>query len=234
MWKALEEIKEFADKLEGATDLNTALTQLIRSKIKEHKRILFSGNNYSNEWKKEAKRRGLLNLESTVDALPLYTNKKNVELFEKHKVLSKNEIHSRMEILLENYSNIIHIEALTAIDIARKHIIPSVVGYQAFLLNESVLKEQCAKKLSRKLEEDLLGKISDLAEKFYDSLEKLDQDEKKYNKTWANLKKAKFCKNVLLKDMQVLRDYADQMELLIGKEYIKFPTYEDILYSVKY
>lgn len=229
-----DELRDFADKLENATDFNTALSQLIKSKIKEHKRILFSGNNYSNEWKKEAKQRGLLNLESTVDALPLYTNKKNVELFEKHKVLSKNEIHSRMEILLENYSNIIHIEALTAIDIARKHIIPSVVGYQSFLLKESVLKEQCAKKLSRKLEEDLLGKISELAEKFYDSLEKLDQDEKKYNKAWSNLKKAKFCKDVLLKEMQVLRGYADKMELLIGKEYIKFPTYEDILYSVKY
>lgn len=229
-----DELRDFADKLENATDFNTALSQLIKSKIKEHKRILFSGNNYSNEWKKEAKQRGLLNLESTVDALPLYTNKKNVELFEKHKVLSKNEIHSRMEILLENYSNIIHIEALTAIDIARKHVIPSVVGYQSFLLKESVLKEQCAKKLSRKLEEDLLGKISELAEKFYDSLEKLDQDEKKYNKAWPNLKKAKFCKDVLLKEMQVLRGYADKMELLIGKEYIKFPTYEDILYSVKY
>lgn len=229
-----DELKEFADKLESATDFNTALNQLIKSKIKEHKRILFSGNNYSAEWKKEAKKRGLLNLESTVDALPLYAQKKNIELFEKHKVLSKNEIHSRTEILLENYSNIIHIEALTAIDIARKHIIPSVVGYQGFLLNETVLKEKCAKKLSRKMEEDLLGKISDLAEKFYESLEKLDLDEKKYNKSWDNLEKAKFCKNVLLKEMQTLRKYADQMELLIGKEYINFPTYEDILYSVKY
>ena len=135
---------------------------------------------------------------------------------------------------IENYSNIVHIEALTAIDIARKHIVPSIVSYQAFLLNETVLKEKCAKKLSRKLEEDLLGKISELAEKFYESLEKLDESEKKYNKTWTNLKKAKFCKDILLKEMQNLRGYADKMELLLGKEYIKFPTYEDILYSVKY
>ena len=229
-----DELKEFADKLENATDFNTELNALIKSKIKEHKRILFSGNNYSKEWKKEAKKRGLLNLESTVDALPLYNQKKNIELFEKHRVLSRNEINSRMEILLENYSNIVHIEALTAIDIARKHIIPSIVSYQAFLLNETVLKEKCSQKLSTKLEQDLLEKISDLAEKFYDSLGKLDLNEKKYNKTWDNLKKAKFCKNVLLKEMQVLRGYADQMELLIGKEYIEFPTYEDILYSVKY
>ena len=229
-----DELKEFADKLENATDFNQELNALIKAKIKKHKRILFSGNNYSNEWKKEAKKRGLLNLQSTVDALPLYGQKKNVELFEKHKVLSKNEINSRMEILLENYSNIVHIEALTAIDIARKHIVPSIVSYQAFLLNETVLKEKCAKKLSRKLEEDLLGKISELAEKFYESLEKLDESEKKYNKTWTNLKKAKFCKDILLKEMQNLRGYADKMELLLGKEYIKFPTYEDILYSVKY
>ena len=229
-----DELKEFADKLENATDFNQELNALIKAKIKKHKRILFSGNNYSNEWKKEAKKRGLLNLQSTVDALPLYGQKKNVELFEKHKVLSKNEINSRMEILLENYSNIVHIEALTAIDIARKHIVPSIVSYQAFLLNETVLKEKCAKKLSRKLEEDLLGKISELAEKFYESLEKLDESEKKYNKTWTNLKKAKFCKDILLKEMQNLRGYADKMELLLGKEYIKFPSYEDILYSVKY
>ena len=229
-----DELKEFADKLENATDFNQELNALIKAKIKKHKRILFSGNNYSNEWKKEAKKSGLLNLQSTVDALPLYGQKKNVELFEKHKVLSKNEINTRMEILLENYSNIVHIEALTAIDIARKHIVPSIVSYQAFLLNETVLKEKCAKKLSRKLEEDLLGKISELAEKFYESLEKLDESEKKYNKTWTNLKKAKFCKDILLKEMQNLRGYADKMELLLGKEYIKFPTYEDILYSVKY
>ncbi len=229
-----DELKEFADKLENATDFNTELNKLIKAKIKEHKRILFSGNNYSTEWKKEAKKRGLLNLQSTVDALPLYNQTKNVELFEKHKVLSGSEIHSRMEILLENYSNIVHIEALTAIDIARKHIIPSVLAYQTFLLKSHDLKEKCGVKFSRKMEEDLLGKISELAEKFYESLQKLDLDEKKYNKTWPNLKKAKFCKSVLLKEMQSLRNYADQMELLMGKEYINFPTYEDILYSVKY
>ena len=127
-----DELKEFADKLESAEDFNATLNALIKEKIKEHKRILFSGNNYSEEWEKEAKKRGLLNLKSTVDALPLYTQKKNIELFTKHNVLSENEIHSRMEILLENYSNIVHIEALTAIDIARKHIIPSIISYQTF------------------------------------------------------------------------------------------------------
>lgn len=229
-----DELKEFADRLEVAEDFNKSLNALIKEKIKEHKRILFSGNNYSAEWEKEAEQRGLLNLKSTVDALPLYTQEKNIELFTKHKVLSKSEIYSRMEILLENYANIVHIEALTAIDIARKHIIPSVISYQTFLLKEIKLKKACAIKLSSKLENNLVSTISKLADKFYDVLEKLDEDQKKYSKNWDSLTKAKFCKDNLLKEMEELRGYADQMELLIGKEFISFPTYEDILYSVKY
>jgi len=229
-----DELKEFADILENAVDFNASLNELIKTKIKEHKRILFSGNNYSEEWEKEAKKRGLLNLKSTVDALPLSPPQKNIELFERHNVLSENEIHSRMEILLENYSNIVHIEALTAIDIARKHIIPSIISYQTFLLKEIKLKQNYSSKLSGRLEQNLVSTISDLADKFYEALEKLDADEKKYSKTWDSLKKAKFCKDSLLKGMQTIREYADQMELLIGKEFITFPTYEDILYSVKY
>ncbi len=229
-----DELKDFADKLEGSKDFTKSLNALIKQKIKEHKRILFSGNNYSKEWQIEAKNRGLLNLKTTVDALPLYAQEKNVELFKKHKILSENEIHSRMEILLENYSNIVHIEALTAIDIARKYITPSVINYQKFLLKEITLKKGFSLDLPCRLEEELLNKLSSLADKFYEALQKLDSDEKKYNKTWDNLKKAKFCKNNLLKEMENLRFYADQMELLIGKEYINFPTYEDILYSVKY
>lgn len=229
-----DQLKEFADVLEKADNFNVALNKLIKSSIKEHKRILFSGNSYSKEWQKQAKERGLLNLVTTVDALPLYSQQKNVELFERHRVLSKNEILSRTEILLENYANIVHIEALTAIDIARKHIAPAIINYQAFLLNEIKLKKEYSKDISSKLEESLLNNLASLSDGFYTSLEKLVGYTKKYQKTWETLKKAKFCKNSLLKEMQTLRDFADKMELLMGKDYIKFPTYEDILYSVKY
>jgi glutamine synthetase len=229
-----EELRKFADELEGAKNFNTALDALIKRTIKEHKRILFNGNNYSKEWEKEAAKRGLLNLKSTVDALPLYTDEKNVQLFKTHNVLSESEIRSRMEILLENYSNIVHIEALTSIDIARKSIVPAVIGYQKFLLEEINLKKVYDKSVACSLEENLILKISSLSEKFHLALEKLILDTAKYGKGWDNLKKAKFCKNTLLKDMSELRSYADEMELLIGKEYINFPTYEDILYSVKY
>ena len=228
-----EELSVFADRLENATDFNAELNNLIKETVKEHKRILFSGNNYSSEWQKEAKRRGLSNYKTTFDALPHYTDRKNVELFEKHRILSEQEIHSRMEILLENYCNIIHIEALTAIDIARKEITPVVIDYQGFLLDELRLKKEYGE-ISCVLEESLLKEVAVLSEKFHLALNKLIADEKKYKTTWSNFNKAKYCKATLLKDMEEVRKYADKMELLIGKEFSAFPTYEDILYSVKY
>ena len=228
-----EELRQFADKLENAKDFNLELDKLIKKTITEHKRILFSGNNYSKEWQEEAAKRGLLNLKSTVDALPHYTDKKNVELFKTHKILSEQEINSRMEILLENYSNIVHIEALTAIDIARKEITPVVIDYQGFLLDELKLKKEYGK-IACGLEEKLLLKLSALSEKFSDALDKLVSDVEKYDSSMSNLDKAKYCEKTLLADMEELRAYADGMELLIGKDFMSFPTYEDILYSVKY
>jgi glutamine synthetase len=229
-----EELRVFADALEGAKDFNASLDKLLKETIKKHKRIIFSGNNYSKEWEKEAKARGLLNLKTTVDALPHYADEKNVELFEKHKVLSRSEINSRTEILLENYCNIIHIEALTSIDIARREITPAVISYQSFLLGEYNAKKASGRKLASSLEEKLIDNLADLSEKFADALDKLINDTDKYNGAWTNLKKAKYCKDVLLKDMASLREYADKMELVIGKSFYAFPTYEEILYSVKY
>ncbi len=228
-----EELRVFADRLEGAKDFATELDALIRETIIKHKRILFSGNNYSKEWEKEAKRRGLLNLKTTVDALPRYADEKNVKMFETHKILSKQEINSRTEILLENYSNIVHIEALTAIDIARKEITPAVIDYQAFLLNELQLKKEFAT-LACGLEKKLAEKLAVLSEKFSNALDKLIDDVSKYDSTWTNLKKARYCQKTLLKDMADLRESADAMEMIIGKDFYAFPTYEDILYSVKY
>ncbi len=228
-----EELSNFADILENAKDFNKALNELIKDIIIKHKRILFNGNNYSKEWKKEAKRRGLLNLKSTVDALPHYTNEKNVKMFEKHRVLSGSEIKSRMEILLENYANIIHLEAITAIDIARKEITPSVIGYQKFLLKELALKKQYGE-ISCKLESKLLQNISNYADEFSDILDKLLESLEKYPSSASNLDKAKYCKKNLLAQMESLRKVADNMELLVGKDFTTFPSYDEILYSVKY
>ena len=176
----------------------------------------------------------MLNLKTTVQALPFYTESKNVKLFEKHKVLSESEVRSRMEILLENYSNIVFIEALTAIDMASKEISPAVVSYQKFVIEELNKKCKLDKKLSCKLEKSIIYKLSALSDKFSESLEKLTVDTETYSNSWDNLKKAKYCEEVLLPDMKALRESADAMELIIGKSFQPYPNYEDILYSVKY
>ena len=228
-----EELRIFADRLEKADDFTLELNKLIKQTIIDHKRILFNGNNYSKEWEKEAKRRGLSNLKSTVDALPRYADEKNVQLFERHNVLSRGEINSRTEILLENYSNIIHLEAITAIDIARKEITPAILSYQKFLLSELSLKKEVGN-LSGKLESKLSVKMADLSDEFSDLMDKLEEDLEKFNSSWSNLTKARYCKKILLTDMEKLREVADKMELLIGSDFSTFPTYDEILYSVKY
>jgi len=227
-----EELCTFADELEKAKDFNEALDKLLKKTYTEHKRILFSGNNYADSWRREAKRRGLLNLKTTVDALPYYTAEKNVKLFTKHKVLSRSEIYSRMEILLENYANIIHIEALTALDMARKEITPAVIRYENFLSECIINKEKL--NVPATLERGVLTTLSSLSEEFAVIIERLSNNLDAYNLSHKNITKAKYCKNTLLADMEALREVVDKMELITGKGYTAFPTYEDILYSVKY
>jgi len=228
-----DELCGFADELEKAQDFNAALNSLLRRTIKKHKRIIFAGNNYSKEWEKEAAKRGLLNYKTTVDALPHYTDAKNIKLFKRRKVLSESEIRSRMEILLENYANIVHIEAFTALDIARKEIAPAVIGYQSFIIHE-LNEKKALGDYDAELEKDIIKKISALSGKFALSTEKLEKDLGSYDKTADNFAKALYCKDKLLADMEELRKYADDMELILSKKFSPFPTYEDILYSVKY
>jgi glutamine synthetase len=227
------ELSYFADVLENATDFEKTLDELLRDTVKKHKRIIFSGNNYSKAWEEEAEKRGLLNLKTTVDALPLYASDKNVEMFEKLKVLSKSEILSRTEILLENYSNIVHIEAITALDMARKEIVPAIIKYQSFLLKELKEKKKLSSSFDSRLEESLIDKISRLSGDLYLAIDALNDDLKGYDLTKSNYDKAVYCRDVLLKDMNEVRAFADEIELIIGKEFYPFPSYEDILYSVK-
>lgn len=232
-----EALSEFADKLEKAEDFKSALNSLIKETVKAHKRVIFSGNSYSPEWVKEAEKRGLKNYHSTVDALSHYVDEKNVALFEKHKILSEEEIRSRMEILIDNYCNVVHIEALTSLDMARKEISPSIIAYENFLLKTVIRKkkaEEYGVSCSNDFEETLLKRISVLAENFGRAVDKLEKDLLGYNLIKDGLGKASYCKDVLLADMKDARSYADEAELLVGKEFYRIPTYEDILYSVKY
>ena len=228
-----EVLEGFANDLEKAKDFNKALNKLLTETIKNHKRIIFSGNNYSKEWEEEAERRGLYNLKTTVDALPLYTEERNVKLFARHGVLSESEAHSRKEILLENYANTVRIEALTALDIARKEITPAIIGYQSFVSNALINKKKIGK-LNCDMEIGLLNKISSLAGKFNELTLKLERDINKFDKNSPTFDKALYCKDVFLTDMKELRKYADEIELILGKDFNPYPSYEDILYSVKY
>lgn len=229
-----EALSRFADKLEGAKDVNVALNKLLSDTVKKHKRIIFSGNNYSKEWVEEAERRGLMNLKTTVDALPHYVSEKNVKIFEKHGVLSGAEMRSRMEILLENYSHVIHIEALTAIDMARKEIIPAVVGYEKFLLEEVNLKRSYDKSLKSGLEDKLIKKFAVLSEEFDLALTALEDALARYDEVTGTLERARYSREEILERMEKLRRIADEMELSLGKSFLPYPIYTDILYSVKY
>ena len=228
-----DELSIFADRLEKCDDLSAALTSLLQETVREHKRIIYSGNSYSEEWRSEAKRRGLYNLATTPDALAHYSSEKNIALFKKHRVLSESEIRSREEILFNNYANTVHIESLTALDMARMQIFPSIVSYQNFLLTEIEKKKKIITDVSLP-EESLLCRISENFSAFYNDLLLLEDNIAKYPSDASAKDKAFYSKDVLLANMKRLRNSSDTMELLIGRDFLPYPSYEDILYSVKY
>lgn len=227
-----EELKQFADTLENSNNFDDDLNNLIKTTIKDHKRIIFNGNNYSNDWVEEAEKRGLLNLKTTPDALPYFVHSKNIELFTKHHVFSESELYSRYEILLENYYKTIHIEALTMIDIVKKEIIPSVLNYQGKIAEIANNKKQLNSNIQCELEEKLLYNLSRLGNCLYSKLDSLESsvlNAKNYNNF---LEIAKYYRESVFINMQHLRGIVDELETLVGKEYWKLPTYADLLFSV--
>ena len=227
-----ETLREFADKLEAASNFDSALTDLLKQTIKDHKRIVFNGNNYSDEWVVEAEKRGLLNLTSTVDALPHYIAPKNIALFEKHKVYDKTEMESRYEILLENYSKVINIEALTFLDIIRKEVLPATTSFMKDLSDTIISKKSAGLSVGSEMEKGTLTKVATLANSLYDETEKLSSLLVRVEECNGNLETAQFYRNSILPAMESARDFADNLELLVGKEYWPFPTYSDLLFGV--
>ena len=227
-----EELSQFADVLEKAGDFNAALNDLIRATIREHKRIIFNGNNYSDEWVAEAERRGLLNLKSTVDALPYYISEKNQTLFTKHKIYTATEIHSRYEILLENYCKTISIEALTMLDMVNKDIFPAVCRYMDALSATVLHKAGVSSAISSKAEEARLKKLSALCDQLYQANEALSEAMRKVPCGCDVKAQADYYKDTVIDLMQRLRTPADELEALTGKAYWPYPTYSQMLFSV--
>lgn len=227
-----EELSQFADRLEKAKDFNKTLQELIKETITNHKRIIFNGNNYSEEWVKEAERRGLLNLKSTVDALPYFISDKNIKLFTKHKVLSESEMHSRFEIQMENYCKTLNIEALTMLEMVRKDIIPAVCSYLKTLSDTALSKKALVPGVSCELEQDLVSKLSSLSEALNKNAKKLEDALLGVKNQDSLLAKGQYYQNVIFPKMQELREVADEIETLVGEEYWPYPTYGQLLYNV--
>ncbi|WP_297993496.1 glutamine synthetase III [uncultured Clostridium sp.] len=228
-----EELKQFADTLEKSKDLDKDLNSLIKNTIKNHKRIIFNGNNYSDNWVQEAEKRGLLNLKTTPDALPYFIHSKNVDLFTKHHVFSESELYSRYEILMENYYKTIHIEALTMIDMVKKYIIPSVLSYQGEIASIANNKKQLAPTLSCELEEKLLENLSRLGNCLYKKLDVLETSVLNSKNNSDLFEMAKYYRESIFINMQHLRGVVDELETLISKEYWTLPTYSELLFSVE-
>lgn len=227
-----EVLREFADALENASDFKGELNTLIKKTIREHKRIIFNGNNYSAEWVQEAKRRGLSNLQTTVDALPALVDPKSIDLFTRHRVFTEQEIRSRYELLLEGYCKTLHIEALTMVDIVKKDIAPACISYQYELAKVLNSKKAWGDKYECGLEEHFMSKISSLSSCLLKKLEILENAVLETKNERDALKLAMVYRDRVLAAMAELRLVVDELETLIPSKYWPLPTYADLLYSV--
>ncbi len=227
-----EELSEFADELEKAKDFDKAVMKLIKKTIKAHKRIIFNGNNYSDEWVEEAKKRGLLNLRTMPEAMPYYISDKNVKLFTKNKIFTETEIHSRYEIQLENYSKILNIEALTMLDMAKKDILPAVTSYVRDLTDTALSKKALSPDLPCDFEEDLIAKLSGLTSCFAKKITALEQVLLKTKDIEGVQEIANFYGEEVFPAMQELRAVGDEMEINTGSEYWPYPSYGELLFGV--
>ena len=229
-----ETLKEFADKLEGASDFETALHDLIKETIKAHKRIIFNGNGYDDAWIKEAtEKRGLLNLRTTPDALATILEKKNVDMLTSLKVFSEAEIRSRYEICLENYCKTVNIEGLTMVDMARKEILPSVEAYLSDLSGTVAAKAAAVPGLACKYEKGIITKLSTLVDEIDDAAEALDSTLVRLKAVPDVTDAAYVIRDVVLQKMAELRVVCDEAETLTAAKYWPFPTYGDLLFGVR-
>ena len=229
-----ESLKIYADRLENVDDFETALHDMIKKTIKDHKRIIFNGNGYDDAWIKEAtEERGLLNLRTTPDAMPAMIADKNVKMLTAHKIFSPAELHSRYEILLENYSKTVNIEALTMVDMARKEILPAVEGYTKSLAETLAAKKAAVAGLPCKYETATITKLSELSDEIADATADLDSEIAKFQAIEDVTEAANDIRDVILGKMDALRAVCDEAETMTAKEFWPFPTYSDLLFSVK-
>ena len=227
-----EELSQFADLLEQASDFTAALNKLIRRTIREHKRIIFNGNNYTDEWVEEAERRGLLNLRTTPEVLPLFAAEKNVRLFARHCIFTETEIRSRMEILLDNYIKTIQIESLTMVELVKKEILPAIIAYTRELSAAALDKRSLSAEIDISVELDTVRRLSSLAACIKADAEKLESALVEVRTHPTAAEQASFCRATVFVAMQELRTVVDEAETLVSAKHWPFPTYGELLYGI--
>ena len=227
-----EELKQFADTLEAAEDFEEALHELIKRTITEHKRIIFNGNGYDDAWIAEAEKRGLLNLRTTPDCLPYSVSDKNIKLFTDHKVYSETEMRARYEILSESYCKTLNIEALTMIDMAKKDYLPAVSKYSHELSDTIIAKAACGD-IDSTYEKELLAKISKLNTAAYKKVQKLEEATLKAKEIDDTTELSMFYKDSVFAAMSELRITVDELETMVPASSWPYPSYGDMLFSVK-
>ena len=231
-----ESLRQFYEKLKDVPtdEMESAVHELLKQTIIDHKRVIFNGNGYTDEWLEEAKKRGLYNLVSTPDALPHFIDEKNEKLLTSHHIFTDAELHSRYEIKMENYVKTLHIEANTLVEIIQKDLLPSITTYMEKLAQTASLKKSVVPGISVSAEASLLSRLTELAETMTKDLETLKADTAmaEYEVDKDLLKSAKLYQSVVLTDMEKVRVSADAAEALIPDSILPYPTYGKLLFSI--
>jgi len=229
-----ESLRQFYEELkdEPAERMGDAVHELVKRAILKHKKIIFNGNGYTQEWVEEAERRGLYNLKSTPEALPEFVSKKNVELFTSHHIFTEQEIFSRYEILLENYCKTLHIEAKTLKSMVRQEFLPGLMSYQDAVADSIRRKREVMPDLPCGAQEKLLAGLADSYEKICDAQERLEEDLAKAEEMTDSADVAAFYHDVVLADMDEVRALADAAECCLPDGVLPYPSYEKLLFTV--
>ena len=227
---AADVFSEFADRLEQATDFESELKNLLKETIRDHKRIIFNGNNYSQDWVELAKERGLLNLKTTADAAPHYTDKKNASLFERQRIFTPSELESRRDIMLEHYNNEYHIEITTMLEMVHRDILPAVFHYEKELTQ--LLVNKAAIGLTDHSAKTIVNKIDSLVEELYAETALLEEINSVFNNIASPMERANYCRDHAIGAMDAIRKTVDRLENIIDAKTWPYPSYSELLFSV--
>ena len=222
--------EDYADRLEKAEDISAEINLIVKGVMENHKRIIFNGDGYSAEWEAEAEKRGLLNLRSTVDALPLLKTEENIALFERHGVLNRAEINSRVDIILENYTKVIHIEALTLLDMINRGVIPAITRYSNVLCQ--TINNKNSIRVDSSVESELLSRLTAANKELFSLSSALKMAVASAEREKDILKKATEYHDTILKIMADIRKYSDSAESVVPESDWPYPSYGDLLFKI--